>query len=119
MIRTQMPIEQVAAKILEVPAVGYTNIEAALVLGLSQLAFGRHKDRAGILISDGKYTAGADPIPVAARYSLLHVILLGDFNTDPDACSAIAEAGHGRVYKAARFERLPRVLHQLLADLLA
>ena len=67
-IRSKMPIERIATKILEVPAVGYTNIEAALGEGLRQLASGRHKNRVAILISDGKYTAGGDPIPVAARY---------------------------------------------------
>ena len=117
-IRTRLSVEQIAQKILDVPAMGYTNIEAALSEGLSQLALGVHKNRIGILISDGKYTAGNDPIPTASNYKSLHVILTGDFNTDPDACHALASAGHGRLYQASNFAGLPRVLYRLLADIL-
>lgn len=118
-IRTTLPIEKLVIKILEVPAMGYTNIEAALNEGLTQLAHGAHKNRVGILLSDGKYTAGDDPIPTAARFRALHVVLLGDFNTDPVACSNLAAAAHGRVYEASSLESLPRVLHKLLSDVLS
>lgn len=118
-MRAKMTVEQIAQKILDVPALGYTNIESALSEGLKQLALGVHKNRVGILISDGKYTAGKDPIPAAAGYRALYVVLIGDFNTDPDNCHAMASTGHGRVYKAPNFQSLPRTLHRLLADLLA
>ncbi|RJP70798.1 MAG: VWA domain-containing protein [Candidatus Abyssobacteria bacterium SURF_17] len=117
-MRARMPIEQVVTKILQVPAVGYTNVEAALEEGLRQLAAGRHKKRVGILLSDGKYTAGGSPLPVASRYRNLHVVLLGDFNTDPAMCSALAVGGHGMLYRAPSFESLPRTLNRLVADLL-
>lgn len=117
-MRIKMSVPQVAKVILEVPAIGYTNIEAALAEGIQQLALGRHKNRVGILLTDGKYTAGADPILQAARYRTLHVVLLGDFNTDPDACQAIAKTGHGRLFKAQAFHELPRTLYRLLNDLL-
>jgi Mg-chelatase subunit ChlD len=118
-IKTQLSVESIAQKILDVPAMGYTNIEAGLSEGLSQLARGTHKNRIGILISDGKYTAGNDPLPAASRYNFLHVILTGDFNTDPPACTAMASAGHGHLYKAPNFQSLPRVLSRLIADILA
>lgn len=118
-IRAEMSVEQIAQSILDVPALGYTNIEAALSEGLKQLGRGRHKKKVGILISDGKHTAGPDPVPEAARYRSLSVVLVGDFNTDPDTCRAMAAAGHGRVYKAPKFSSLPRVLNRFVADLLA
>ncbi len=118
-MRSELPVEKIAEKILDVPAIGYTNIEAALNEGLAQLRAGRHKNRVGILISDGKYTAGGDPIPVAAGYRALYVVLVGDFNTDPANCAAMAATGRGRVYRAPNFQSLPRTLHRLLADLLA
>ncbi len=118
-IRTKLPIEKLVIKILEVPAMGYTNIEAGLNEGLTQLVRGVHKNRIGILLSDGKYTAGDDPVPAAARFRSLHVVLLGDFNTDQVACSNMAAAAHGRVYEASSLESLPRVLHRLLSDVLA
>ncbi len=118
-MKAKMPVQQIAEKILDVPALGYTNIESALTEGREQLRRGAHKNQVGILISDGKYTAGADPIPVAAGYRALYVLLIGDFNTDPEACRDMAATGHGRVYSAPNFQSLPRTLHRLLADLLA
>ncbi|GAB4340567.1 MAG: hypothetical protein Kow0099_16600 [Candidatus Abyssubacteria bacterium] len=118
-IRVSLAIEKLVTRILEVPAIGYTNIEAGLTQGLEQLARGTHKRRVGILLSDGKHTAGDSPLVTAARFRQLHVVLLGDFNTDPDACAAIASAGHGSVYPAPSFESLPRVLHRLVTDLVA
>jgi hypothetical protein len=117
-IRAQLSVEKLVTRILEVPAVGYTNIEAALREGIGQLGRGRHKRRVGILLSDGKYTAGDSPVAAAAGFRQLHVVLLGDFNTDPDACAVMAAAGHGSVYPAPSFESLPRVLHRLVSDLL-
>jgi Mg-chelatase subunit ChlD len=114
-----MSVEQIAQSILDVPALGYTNIGAALSEGLKQLGRGRHKNKVGILISDGKHTAGPDPVPEAARYRSLSVVLVGDFNTDPDTCRAMAAAGHGRLYKAPNFSSLPRALNRFVADLLA
>jgi Mg-chelatase subunit ChlD len=118
-MRAKMSVEQVAKGILEVPAMGYTNIEAALVQGIQQLGLGFYKDQVGILLTDGKYTAGESPIHQAARYRTLHVVLLGDFNTDPEACRSLAATGHGRLYKAQTFNDLPRTLYHLLNDLLA
>lgn len=118
-IRRPLPVEQLVVKILEVPAAGYTNIQAGLEEGLKQLKHGRHASRIGILLSDGKYTLGSDPLKAARQFRRLNVVLLGDFNTDPRLCAAMAEAGCGRVYEARSFESLPRILHRLLIDVLA
>jgi uncharacterized protein with von Willebrand factor type A (vWA) domain len=117
-MRKNLPLDQLVIKILEVPAAGYTNIQAGLHEGLNQLKRSRRPDRVGILLSDGKYTLGGDPLLVAKNYLRLHVVLLGDFNIDPRLCAAMAAAGHGRLYEARSFEALPRVLHRLLVDLL-
>jgi Mg-chelatase subunit ChlD len=117
-IRKPLPIDQLIIKILEVPAAGYTNIQAGLREGLNQLKRGRRAKRVGILLSDGKYTLGEDPLVCAHSFSCLHVVLLGDFNIDPKLCAAMAAAGNGRLYEAPSFETLPRVLHRLLVNLL-
>jgi uncharacterized protein with von Willebrand factor type A (vWA) domain len=117
-IRKTLPIDQLVIKILEVPAAGYTNIQAGLQEALKQLKRGKRPDRVAILLSDGKYTLGGDPLLVAQHFSRLHVVMLGDFNIDPKLCAAMAAAGHGRLYKAPAFETLPRILHRLLVDML-
>ncbi|RJP18263.1 MAG: VWA domain-containing protein [Candidatus Abyssobacteria bacterium SURF_5] len=117
-IRKSLAVEKLIIKLLEVPAAGYTNIRAGLDEGLKQLKLGRRPDRLGVLLSDGKYTLGEDPLIAAARFPRLHVVALGDFNVDPEFCASMASAGKGRLYEAPSFEGLPRVLHRLLVDLL-
>lgn len=119
-MRQAMRLEEVVTRILEVPASGYTNISHGLEEGLGQLRRGSHRRQCGILLSDGKYTAGRNPVSAAGRYSNLHIILLGDFNTDPHACYEMtAAAGEGSVSKIAALDSLPRELLRLLSRLLA
>jgi MoxR-like ATPase len=63
---------QIAGEILSLRANGYTNIRAALELGIGEI---RNADkRVGILITDGDWTYGGDPYQAARRFDSLHVI---------------------------------------------
>ncbi len=63
---------QIAAEILSLRANGYTNIRAALELGIGEI---RHADKKiGILITDGDWTYGGDPTRAARLFDSLHVI---------------------------------------------
>lgn len=63
---------QIAGEILSLRANGYTNIRAALELGIGEI---RNADKKiGILITDGDWTYGGDPFQAARRFDSLHVI---------------------------------------------
>ncbi len=114
----RLHLQQVVTKILEVPAMGYTNLEDALAHGLRELARGRQPERFGILITDGKYTAGADPLPWAAKYPRLFVLATEDYKMDRDLCRALAAAGRGRCYPIDDYAELPYALRALLNEVL-
>ncbi|MCL5108404.1 MAG: VWA domain-containing protein [Chloroflexi bacterium] len=114
----RLHLQQVVTKILEVPALGYTNIEDALAKGLTELAKGRQRERFGIIITDGKYTVGEDPLPLAAKYPRLFVLATEDYKMDRDLCRALAARGHGRSYPVDDYAELPWALSSLLNEVL-
>ena len=67
-----------------------TDIAAALRLGHAELQRGRDPGRCGLLVSDGVYTSGADPLPAAARFGALHVLLMEERATPPGGAAGAA-----------------------------
>lgn len=117
-MNVRLRLQDVVTKILEVPALGYTNIEDGLATGLEELERGRHKERFGIIITDGKYTAGGDPLPLAAKYPRLFVLATEDYKMDRDLCRAMAARGNGRSYPIDDYAELPYALSALLNEVL-
>jgi len=62
----------IAEEILSLEPTGYTNIHDALHLGIGQMK--GYEKKIGILLTDGDWTAGEDPLQVARRFDRLHVI---------------------------------------------
>ncbi len=112
---------ELVRRMLAVPCGGGTDIAAALRLGHAELQRGRDPGRCGLLVSDGVYTCGADPLPAAARFGELHVLLMEELERrDPDVPvttwisprlavgEAIALAADGGLVRVDGFAALPR-----------
>ena len=113
---------ELVRRMLAVPCGGGTDIAAALRLGHAELQRGRDPSRSGLLVSDGVYTSGADPLPAAARFGPLHVLLMEELTSavDPTAPittwiaprlhvgEAIARAADGGLVRVDGFPALPR-----------
>ena len=113
---------ELVRRMLAVPCGGGTDIAAALRLGHAELQRGRDPSRSGLLVSDGVYTSGADPLPAAARFGPLHVLLMEEQTAavDPTAPvttwiaprlhvgEAIARAADGGLVRVDGFPALPR-----------
>ena len=97
---------------------GYTNIEDALKKGLAQLESGRNQQRMGLLITDGVYTEGGDPLPWASKFPRLHVLMTEAYKMDRSLCYRMAEAGHGRCFAIDTYEELPIVMGRLMREVL-
>lgn len=108
---------ELVRRVLEVPAQGYTNIEAGLKLAWRELERSRRHERVGILLSDGIYNVGWDPVRVAARFPKLHVVQVGqEERQGTKTCKRMASAGRGRLYRAVAYEDLPRVVRKLVRE---
>jgi hypothetical protein len=83
--------EVVLDRVFDLPVTGLTNIAGALTTGLSELR--DFNKPFGLLLTDGGWTKGEDPLAVASRFHRLNVIAFPPAN--PEKVRLIAEAGHG------------------------
>lgn len=107
-------LDDLIANLLDAHAGGYTNIEGALVKGREELARTTTRNQVGILITDGNYTVGADPVDAAGAYRRLFVIMTESHDCQPVTCENIARAGRGSMQTVASFDEIPRVLYRVL-----
>lgn len=78
---------RVVERLLSQPARGFTNIAHGLEVGRQELARARTSRRVGLLITDGVFTAGEDPIAEASLFPRLFVLLTEDFVMDGALCA--------------------------------
>ncbi|MFX0030660.1 MAG: VWA domain-containing protein [Candidatus Hermodarchaeota archaeon] len=119
-INEKKPVIKIIDEILDSEAVGFTNIEIGLENGLKELNKTREnrKSRFGILISDGNYNRGGDPVEIAKKYPKLHVIGMpaeNDATQGIRTCQEIAKAGRGKFYAVNDYKEIPRALIELLS----
>jgi gas vesicle protein GvpN len=107
-------LDDLIAELLDANAVGYTNIDGALVKGRQELALATAKNQVGILITDGNYTVGKDPADAASAYKRLFVIMTESHDCQPVTCRNMATSGRGHMYTVSSFEEIPRVLYRVL-----
>jgi len=120
-IDKKKPIVSIIDEILDSEAVGFTNIYIGLDKGLKQLNKIKEKKKNpfGILITDGNYNRGENPIVLAKKYPKLHVIgMPAENNADQGiaTCKAIAHAGSGKFYAVNDYKEIPRALIDLLSQ---
>jgi Mg-chelatase subunit ChlD len=113
-----MSKEEAIGRLLEVPAMGFTNIEDALKKGLGQIERGRNRERLGILITDGVYTEGDDPLPLAARFPRLYVLMTEAYKMDRTLCQRMADQGRGKLFSVNDYSELPYAISGLLREVL-
>ena len=107
----EVPPAELVRRMLAVPCGGGTDIEAALRLGHAELQRGRDPGRSGLLVTDGMYTSGADPLPAAARFGPLHVLLMeaqpAGLRAAPRGASGGSVAAHGAAEGPGPSGRVP------------
>jgi len=77
------------------------------------------RNKFAILISDGNYNRGEDPVPLAKKFPKLHVIGMpaeNDADRGIDTCKEIAKAGNGKFFAVKDYREIPRALIELLSQ---
>jgi len=120
-IDEKKPITTIIDDILDSEASGFTNIHVGLEKGLRELNKVKKKPRNqfGILITDGNYNRGEDPLFLAENYPKLHVIGMpaeNDADRGIDTCKEIASKGRGKFYAVKNYKEIPRTLIELLSQ---
>ena len=116
-IKEKKPIVKIIDEILDSEAVGFTNIHIGLEKGLEQLD--KIPQKFGILITDGNYNRGEDPLIIAKKYPKLHVIGMpapNDADRGIVTCREIANVGKGKFYAVNDYKEIPRALIEILSQ---
>ena len=109
-------ITSLVGDLLDITAGGFTNLDAGMKAGLLELNSCSAKEKVGVLVTDGNYTAGKDPSEVAAEYPKLFVIMIKSHDSRPDLCKKLASLGKGSFVTVDSFEEIPSILRNLLKD---
>lgn len=83
--------EVLIERIFNLELKGETNIAAALQAALNEMQ--RYTKKIGLLLTDGNWNRGQNPVDVAPRFDALHVICFPPAR--PELVEEIALAGHG------------------------
>jgi Mg-chelatase subunit ChlD len=114
-INTDMVIKNIMDKILDLEAVGYTNIEDGLRMGALQLQNLKTRFKWAILLTDGAYNKGDDPRYLCKQFEKLHVINLPSTKKWGDrVCKDLARLGGGRHVMVRSYQEVPRALMKIL-----
>ena len=115
-------VRELMARFLDVPAQGYTHLEAgiqeALRLAGETQARGGGRPPAVLLLTDGKYTAGRDPAYLAPKFRHLNVMKMGPEKASLPLCRDLARRGGGSLREVAELESLPSAMYGVVKDLL-
>lgn len=113
-----MSIETIVEKVLDIPAGGFSNLAKAL-LEMSKMIEGSKYPRPNvILISDGKYTEGADPSYLSKRYKSLNVLKIGRDQAGRELLLELSSGGNGRFFEAKKIGDLPKTMYSAMRALL-
>ncbi|MBY8981156.1 MAG: VWA domain-containing protein, partial [Candidatus Lokiarchaeota archaeon] len=121
-IDKKKPVIKIIDEILDSEAVGFTNIHIGLEKGLKELNKIKEKTRhkSGILITDGNYNRGKNPLDLAKKFPKLHVIGIpaeNDAERGIDTCREIAQVGQGKFFAVNNYKEIPRALIELLSQI--
>ena len=113
-----LPIERIVERVLELPTGGFTNIELALQETEKTLSL-FHKEKANVvLITDGKYTEGNDPTPLASHFPRLHVLKIGRDQAGRSLLFELCARGNGRFFEARKISELPNTMYKAMRTVL-
>lgn len=117
-LNRKMDVYQILEKFMEVPARGLTNIEAGLKMAEKEAEKGKLSKRAVILMTDGRYTAGANPEYLVRRLPRLHVVQTGNPWSSPRFCRGLSKIGRGKYIRVSKIEQLPKALYSLVHEII-
>ena len=97
-------------RVLSVPPGGFTHIECALVTARKRIEASRFPLARVILVSDGRYTEGKNPVEEARNFRFVYPVKLGKDPGGRAVMREIADTGQGRFAEVREMKDLPRFL---------
>lgn len=106
--------EECIERVLSIPPGGFTNIELGLKTAKKWIQESHYPQTRVILVSDGRYTEGADPAMVAREFPFIYPIKIGKDPTGREVMKDMADTGMGRLTEVREMKDLPRMLLNMI-----
>jgi hypothetical protein len=106
------PLDAVIRNVLDILPGGRTDIRLGLLAGLKEIHRSTVERKIAVLITDGQQNTGGDPLPVARRFPLLHVINLPGGKAE--FSKRIARVGRGHFIPLRTLFDVPKAMIRCL-----
>lgn len=100
-------VEQCVERVLSIPPGGFTNIAKGLSHARDWIQGSRYRQARVILISDGRYTEGVDPVRISKLLPFVYPVKIGKEPLGRDVMRAIADTGMGTFMEVREMKELP------------
>ena len=110
----ELKVQDIVDRILDLEAIGHTNIEDALKLSSKELKKLKTRFKWAILFTDGVYNKGKDPRYLAKEFPKLHVVNLPGKKWGQKVCQDLAKLSGGKYVAIAKYSEAPRALMKIL-----
>jgi hypothetical protein len=109
----EVTLHDCVERVLSIPPGGFTNISKGLTVARDWIQTARFKQARVILISDGKYTEGVDPVEIAKLLPFVYPVKIGKEPSGRDVMRSISDTGLGMFMEVREMRELP--MHLLRA----
>lgn len=105
-----VPTETCVERVLSIPPGGFTNITKGLTLAREWILAARFPQARVILVSDGRYTEGLDPVEIARLLPFVYPVKIGKEPFGRGVMQEIADTGLGSFLEVREMKDLPAQL---------
>jgi len=106
----QVATETCVERVLSIPPGGFTNISKGLTIAREWIMSARFNQARVILISDGRYTEGIDPVEISKLLPFVYPVKIGKEPYGRDVMRSIADTGLGTFMEVREMKELPMQL---------
>ncbi|MCM0605776.1 MAG: VWA domain-containing protein [Xanthomonadaceae bacterium] len=110
--------QELIGRILTYPASGFTHIEEALTFARDSIPVSHRNKTQVLLLTDGTYTEGGSPLPLASQFYKLNTLSVGKNIGGRTLLVSLASQGNGEYFEARDLHSLPSVLLKTMRSLL-
>ncbi|MHA1860364.1 MAG: vWA domain-containing protein [Candidatus Asgardarchaeia archaeon] len=114
-------LDEILEEILDTEPIGYTRIDNAIRMASKELKKIKERNKWAIIITDGCYNLGEDPIPLVSMLPKLHVIQIPNPSRTwcEEVCRELAKRGGGKLVKVEFYKEIPSSLLKVLREMSA
>ena len=111
-------LDRILEAILDTEPIGYTRIDNAIKMAAKELRKVRDRNKWAIIITDGCYNLGEDPVPLVSKLPKLHVIQIPNPSGTwcERVCRELAKRGRGKLVKVESYREIPSSLLKILRE---